>query len=66
MKYSFCFIDNRAISEKDLWKDGIYLIESGRVIVASNLSNYLNIFLRPVNQPHMGLRYSVAFIKVNP
>ena len=54
MKYSFCFIDNRAISEKDLWKDGIYLIEIGRVIVASNLSNYLNIFLRPVNQPHMG------------
>ena len=54
MKYSFCFIDKRAISEKDLWKDGIYLIESGRVIVASNLSNYLNIFLRPVNQPHMG------------
>ena len=38
MKYSFCFIDNRAISEKDLWKDGIYLIESGRVIVASMAS----------------------------
>ena len=24
MKYGFCFIDNGAISEKDLWKDGIY------------------------------------------
>ena len=40
MKYG-CFIDNGAVSEKDLWKDGIHLIESGRVIVANNLINYL-------------------------
>ena len=50
MKYDFCFIDNGAISEKDLWKDGIHLTESGSVIVANSLINYLNNFLRPVNQ----------------
>ena len=49
MKYGFCFIDNGAISE-DLWKDGIHLTESGSVIVANSLINYLNNFLRPVNQ----------------
>ena len=38
-KYGFCFIDNGAVSEKDLWKDGIHLIESVRVIVANNLIN---------------------------
>ena len=53
-KYGFCFIDNGAVSEKDLWKDGIHLIESGRVIVANNLINYLNNFLRPVNHPIWG------------
>ena len=42
MKYSFCFIENGAISEKDLWKDGIHLIESGRVVVANSLINHLN------------------------
>ena len=51
MKYGFCFIDNGTVSEKDLWKDGIHLTESGRVIVANNLINYLNDLLRPVNHP---------------
>ena len=37
MKYGFCFIDNGAVSETDLRKDGIHLIDSGRVIVANNL-----------------------------
>ena len=54
MKYGFCFIDNGAVSERDLWKDGIHLIESGRVIVANNLINYLNNFLRPMNHPIWG------------
>ena len=46
--------DNGAISEKDLWKDGIHLTESGRVIVANNFINYLNNFLRSVNHPIQG------------
>ena len=54
MKYGFCFIDNGVVSERDLWKDGIHLIESGRVIVANNLINYLNNFLRPMNHPIWG------------
>ena len=29
MKYDFCFIDNGALSEKDLWNNEIHLIESG-------------------------------------
>ena len=45
MKYGSCFIDNEAVSKKDLLKD------SGRVIVANNLINYLNNILRPVNHP---------------
>ena len=40
MKYGFCFIDNAAVSEKALWKDGIHLVESGRVTVANNLIIY--------------------------
>ena len=54
MKYGFYFIDNGAISKKDLWKDGIHLIESGRVIVANNLINYLNNFKKPANHPIWG------------
>ena len=46
MNYRFCFIDTGGISDKDLSKDGIHLIESGRAIVAKNLINYLNDFLR--------------------
>ena len=52
--FIYLFIDNGAVSEKDLWKDGIHLIESGRVIVANNLINYLNNFLRPMNHPIWG------------
>ena len=41
MEYGFCFIDNGAFSEKDLWNDGLHLIESGRFIVAHNFIYYL-------------------------
>ena len=49
MKYDLCFIVNGAVSEKDVWKSGIHLIESGRVIDANGLINYLNNLLRHVN-----------------
>ena len=39
LKYGFCFIDNGAVSGKDLWKDGIHLIEGGKFIVANYLIN---------------------------
>ena len=54
MKYGFCFIDNGAISEKDLWRHGIHLIDSGRATVANGLINYLNNLLRPGNDPIRG------------
>ena len=53
-KYSFCFIDIGAVLEQDLWKDGIHQTESGRVIVAINLINYLINVLRPVNHAMWG------------
>ena len=34
IKYGFCFIDNGAVWERILWKDGIYLTKSGKIIVA--------------------------------
>ena len=37
MKYGFCFIDNGAISEKNLWKDGRHQLENGRVIFVNDL-----------------------------
>ena len=54
MKYGFCFIDNAAVSEKDLWKDGIHLMESGRLTIANNLFIYPNIFLWPLTHPIWG------------
>lgn len=34
MEYGFCFIHNGAVWERVLWKDGIYLAKSGKIIVA--------------------------------
>ena len=38
----FKFVDNGAVSESDLWTDGIRMIESGKHIIANNLINSLN------------------------
>ena len=38
----FKFVDNGAVSEIDLWTDGIHMIESGKRIIANNLINNLN------------------------
>ena len=45
----FKFIDNGAVSEIDLWTDGIPMIESGKHIIANNLINSLNYFLEFMN-----------------
>ena len=31
-----CYVDNRNIRMKHLWKDGLHLVESGKVILANN------------------------------
>ena len=41
----FTFVDNGAVSEIDLWTDGIHMIESGKRIIVNNLINSLNYFL---------------------
>ena len=45
----FKFVDNGAVSEIDLWTDGIHMIESGKRIIANNLINSLNYFLEFMN-----------------
>ena len=41
--------DNGAVSEIDLWTDGIHMIESAKLIIANNLINSLNYFLEFMN-----------------
>ena len=45
----FKFVDHGAFSEIDVWADGIYMIESGKRIIANNLINSLNYFLEFMN-----------------
>ena len=45
----FTFVDNGAVTENDLWVDGIHLQESGRRIIANNLINSFNNFLESAN-----------------
>ena len=45
----FKFVDNGAVSESDLWTDGIQMIESGKRFIANNLINSLNYFLEYIN-----------------
>ena len=37
-----CHVDNRNIRMKHLWKDGLHLVESGKVILANNFLSYLS------------------------
>ena len=48
-KYGFHLADNGAVSEENLWKDGIHLVESGKVIIANNLLNCINNLLGIAN-----------------
>ena len=47
----FNIVDNGAVSEIDLWTDGIHMVESGKGIVANNLINSLNYCLEFVMNP---------------
>ena len=35
-KLGVCYVDNRNIKRKHLWKDCLHLVESGKVILANN------------------------------
>ena len=42
----FEFIEHNRKTAKDLWKDDLHLTESGKVFLAQNLLDKINIFLR--------------------
>ena len=46
----FTFFDNGAVTENDLWVDGIHLQENGKCIIANYLINKFNHFLQSVNR----------------
>ena len=53
-KLGICYVDNRNIRMKHLWKDGLHLVESGKVILANNFLSYLSkCFL--IRTHHLGL-----------
>ena len=51
VKNGFYFIDNSAVTERDLWKDGVHMVESGKCLVANNFICHLNNFLGLRNHP---------------
>ena len=51
IKFGFTFVNNGAVSQNNLWKDGIHLLQSGRQIVANILINKINNFLHAVDHP---------------
>ena len=51
VKNGFYFIDNSAVTERDLWKDGVYMVESGKCLVANNFICHSNNFLGLRNYP---------------
>ena len=50
-KYGFHFVDNGTVSKCDVWKDGIHLLETGKVIIANNFISSINYFLENVIPP---------------
>ena len=51
VKNGFYFIDNSAVTERDLRKDGVHMVESGKCLVANNFICHLNNFLGLTNHP---------------
>ena len=41
-KLGVCYVDNRNITRKHLWKDGLHLVESPKAILANSFLNYLS------------------------
>ena len=49
--YGFHFVDNGAVSKCDFWKDGVHLLETGKVIIANNFISSINYFLENMIPP---------------
>lgn len=41
-KIGICYIENRNIRRKHFWKDGLHIVESVKVILASKFLSYLS------------------------
>ena len=41
-KLGICYVKNQNIRRKHLWKDGLHLVESGKVVLANNFLFYLS------------------------
>ena len=41
-KLGVCYVDNRNIRRKHLWKDDLHLVEAGKVIIAISFLSYLS------------------------
>ena len=52
VKNGFYVIDNSAVTERDLWKDGVNMAESGKCLVENNfichLNNLLGLRIHPI------------------
>ena len=42
-KYGFYFVDNGDVSRCDLWKDGIHLLETGKMIIGQTRGYFPNV-----------------------
>ena len=51
VKKGFYFIDNSAVTERDLWKDGVHMVKSAKCLVANNFICHFNNFLGLRNHP---------------
>ena len=51
---NFIFVDNSNISNIHLFDDGLHLLESGRCILANNITDRINNFLLTyLHHPHL-------------
>ena len=44
VKNGFYFIDNSAVTERDLWKDGVHMVKCSKYLIANNFICHLNSF----------------------
>ena len=53
------FVSNTQINKHDLWRDGIHLQESGKILIPKNFTNSVNNFLSKTHFRGPGVQHSV-------
>ena len=46
---NYKFISNTQINKRDLWRDGIHLQKSGKILIAKSFINFVNHLLSKTN-----------------